>query len=380
MATKQRKELQIKQKLSESGTSPRYGVLGISINGDYAIVADPAADGYEIITYVYHRQNNEWQLHQELRPADDSDSSNYFGSSASICGNFAILGRSAATDIDALPAAYAYELKDDLWEYTQKLQPSDVKTENLFGISVDLDGETAIVGSLSDTSSVDGAAYIYELEGGQWEQKIKLSAEEDDRFAHDVSIDNNVVIIGAPFANRSSDLGSYGAAYIHHFENGTWVQNNKLQPSDLESDSEFGYKVDVAGDWAIVGAIKSDISGYQDAGAAYIYHRQNNVWQLYQKIEASDPNEVDYFGYSVCIGEGVALVGSRSPMGDKIFCGAVYLFELVDGTWVQQQKLQPSDLLENDEWGISSSLDGNQAIIGGYGFAYICELVTIDES
>jgi hypothetical protein len=369
-----KKELKATQKLWVKGASSAFATLqSVGIDGDYALVGDMEKSN----AYVYHWQDGQWQLQQQLLPKEQSG--NRFGFSVDVSSNLAIVGEpfASVSGIGYVGAAHIYELKDGQWHYQAFLHASDFKADaSGFGVSVAIDGKVAIVGACNAAApgkECCGAAYIFHLENGKWVQKAKLQPIDlgtRDYFGFSVSISGNFAIVGANHPDASGKHTA-SAAYIFHLENGKWVQQNKLQPLDLGSG--FGSSVAIAGNWAIVGAFAVDVAGKTDAGVAYIYQLQDGHWQLHQKIQANDPADKTFFGYAVAIGGDVAIVGASNADG----CGAAYLFELVNNKWEQTQKLQPEDLPASG-FGYSASFDGRRAIIGTQGFAYICD-VTIEQ-
>ena len=263
-----------------------------------------------------------------------------------------------------------------------KIQASDAQATDEFGYSVSIsgDGNTAIIGAYQedDTGFVyeAGAAYIFTRSGGTWTQQQKIQASDrqvGDRFGHSVSLssDGNTAIIGA---YREDTGGSEaGAAYVFTLSGGTWTQQQKIQASDAQAYDEFGHSVSLSsdGNTAIIGAYQEDDTGFvYEAGAAYIFTRSSGTWTQQQKIQASDIQAGDYFGYSVSLSSdgNTALIGAYREDTVDTDAGAVYVFTLSGGTWTQQQKIQASDAQASDNFGYSVSLssDGNTAIIGAY--------------
>ena len=116
-----------------------------------------------------------------------------------------------------------------------------------------------------------------------------------------------------------------------------------------------------------MGAYRED-TGATDAGAAYIFTRSGSTWSQQQKIQASDAQQADYFGYSVSIsGDGnTAIVGAYQEDTGATNAGSAYIFTRSGSTWSQQQKIQSSDIQSGDNFGFSVSIsgEGNTAIMG----------------
>ena len=162
-----------------------------------------------------------------------------------------------------------------------KLTASDGQASDLFGNSVAISGDTAIVGVPfeDEKGNAAGAAYIFERnEGGadNWGEVTKLTASDAqglDQFGRPVSISGDTAIVGA---REEDEKGSNaGAAYIFERDEGgadNWGEVTKLTASDAQAFDRFGLGVSISGDTAIVGAVREDEKG-SDAGAAYIFER-----------------------------------------------------------------------------------------------------------
>ncbi len=90
-----------------------------------------------------------------------------------------------------------------------KLTAFDGASGDLFGFSVSISGDTAIVGARSDRVDglSSGSAYVFERSGGIWMQKAKLTAFDGasgDNFGGSVSISGDTAIVGA----YADDLGT----------------------------------------------------------------------------------------------------------------------------------------------------------------------------
>jgi hypothetical protein len=313
--------------------------------------------------------------------AKNPDYSSEFGWSVDTSGQWLIVGAPSherASTGDGgydFGAALIFQLQNDgSWQETQKLQPSELKSNDKFGTSVAINGEWAIVGApYSDVFKSDGgAAYIFKLENKQWNLKQRLDHSQwnnnSDLFGWSVAIDGEWAIVGA-YLGDAPNATDAGAAYIFHLENGEWKPKDKLQPSELKSYDQFGWSVAINGEWAIVGANKADSGSVSDTGAAYVFHLENGAWKQKQKLQFSNFKSSDYFGYSVAINGEWALVGAyyADSLAGVSDTGAVYVFRLENEVWEEKQKLQPPDLRASDYFGVSIAIKGNRAVVGAYG-------------
>jgi len=194
---------------------------------------------------------------------------------------------------------------------------------------------------------------------------IKFTGDEgpyDYGFGASSSISGNFAIVGAP-SEYENDI-KCGAAYIYHFNGTSWVRHTKLIASDPAGYAYFGNSVYISGNHAIVGAVGADNYGYQ-SGVAYIFHYNGAQWNEKIKIFPSDPSESDRFGASVCISGDFAIIGAEND--GETDSGAAYIFQNNGTTWNQQAKLTSFEAVENEAFGKSVSISGNNAIIGAPG-------------
>jgi hypothetical protein len=150
---------------------------------------------------------------------------------------------------------------------------------------------------------------------------------------------------------------------------GVWGSEQKIQAGDKATSDYFGWSVSISGDYAIVGAPYEDTGGTTDAGAAYIYKRDpsTGVWGSEQKIQASDKQQGDEFGFSVSISGDYAIVGAYlEDTGGTTNAGAAYIYkrDSSTGVWGSEQKIQASDKQTQDQYGHSVSISNEYAIVG----------------
>jgi hypothetical protein len=102
-------------------------------------------------------------------------------------------------------------------EEIAKLLASDGATGDLFGYSVAVDGDTAIIGAWgdSDLGNYVGSAYVFAWDGTNWVEQAKLTASDgaaSDYFGDAVAVDGDTAFIGAW---ADDDLGSNaGSVYV----------------------------------------------------------------------------------------------------------------------------------------------------------------------
>jgi hypothetical protein len=376
---------QAKIQASDKELSDLFG-HSVSISGDglTAIVGarnEDTGGGDAGAAYIFTRSGVTWTEQAKIQ-ASDKQAEDYFGWSVGISsdGNTAIVSAYREdTGGSSAGAAYIFVRSGSTWTEQAKIQASDKEADDQFGWSVGIssDGNTAIVGAyFEDTGAASaGAAYIFTRSGSTWTQQAKIQASDkefNDQFGTSVSIssDGNTAIVGAYFEDTGAS--NAGAAYIFTRSGSTWTQQAKIQASDKQANDYFGYSVSISsdGNTAIVGAFLED-TGASNAGAAYIFVRSGSTWTEQAKIQASDKQANDIFGYSVGISSdgNTAIVSAYDEDTGGTSAGAAYIFVRSGSTWTEQAKIQASDKQANDYFGhsVSISSDGNTAIVGAYG-------------
>lgn len=156
-----------------------------------------------------------------------------------------------------------------------------------------------------------------------------------------------------------------------------WSQMNKVVSNERAVNDQFGFSVGLSGDYAIIGCHREDedqngANYLEEAGAAYIYRREDCSWVLHQKIVASDRKEGQQFGLQVTIAGDYAFVGTyfedRDENGNNPLpiAGAVYVFKNNNGNWMQVQKIVAPVRAQQDFFGYSFEVSGDLLVIGAY--------------
>lgn len=246
-----------------------------------------------------------------------------------------------------------------VWPEEAVLAPPDGAAYDLFGTSVAVSGDLALVGARSHGHEVSeaGAVYVFRREAEAWVLETELTADEPTRnanFGEAVALDGSVALVGE---------GQRSFAYVLVRNAGVWTQEARLAPETPSSG--FGNAVALRGDLAIVGARYDSHAGTW-SGSAHVFRRVSGAWMREARLVAPDARADDEFGAAVAIGDGVAVVGARGAdeAGDR--AGAVYVFRESGGVWNFEEKLLPPDAgpSTRDAFGFSVSLSGNAIAVG----------------
>ncbi len=220
---------------------------------------------------------------------------------------------------------------------------------------------------------------VYMFDGNKWLPFLFSNVEKNPAslaqpavisansfFGHKVDIDGDYAVIGA-YARDLMLLPDVGAAYIFYRNNGVWEEQDLITASDPGADDYFGASVSISGDYAVIGACGDDIGADDNQGSAYVFLRSGSVWTQQAKLTASDGLANDFFGYSVSISGNVVIVGAYGDnIGANTNQGSAYIFTRSGVVWTQEAKLTASDGDFGDNFGASVSISGSYAMIGAY--------------
>ncbi len=159
------------------------------------------------------------------------------------------------------------------------------------------------------------------VEGSAFPSPGELSS--DDLFGHSLDVDGNWAVVGAPLYEADASEANSGAAFVYERVGDAWVYRTILRSAtdDIGAGDQFGYSVAISDSTVVVGAPYWDPEGGTDRGKAYIFERSDSGWAELAGIVASGGDES---GLDVDIDDDlVAVAGS-----DRL-----YAYENVAGVW-----------------------------------------------
>jgi glucose/arabinose dehydrogenase len=363
------------QAVGDGAADDQFGV-SVAISGDTAIVgalnANPNGNNDQGAAYIFTRSGGAWTLQQKLT-ASDGQAGDAFGVSVAIQGNTAVVG-AFAEDAGSQPAdadrgaAYVFLRTGGVWSEQKKLVPADGAGGDLFGFAVSVNLDTVLVGSPFNSagSPHSGAAYVFTRSGLLWSQQQKLTASdpaEDDAFGAAVAVEGNTAAIGALRHDHGGN-NNQGSAYIITRTGTTWTNQQELLAGDATANDQFGVSVGLSGNSVIAGANGKDNGANLAQGAAYVFTGSGASWTQQQKLSASDGAGSDAFGTSVGISGDAAVVGSSDNDVVGTDQGSVYTFARSSNVWSQEQNLTAADGAASDFLGSYVAIDGASIIAG----------------
>lgn len=207
----------------------------VAVSGDTAVIGAWVADDngtYSGAAYVFTRSGGVWTQQAKLLPTDNLGG-DYFGDSVSVSGDTAVVGAEGDDDNGTSSgSAYTFTRSGGVWTERAKLLPADNAAGDRLGDSVSVSGNTALIGAGydDDNGSASGSAYVFTTRtGSTWTEQNKITAGDgtaDDLFGASVSVSGNTAVVGA-YADSDNGFRS-GSAFVFNL--------GCVCPADLNDD------------------------------------------------------------------------------------------------------------------------------------------------
>jgi len=218
---------------SDAAAGDSFG-SSVSVSGDTAVIGAPwddhASGAYAGSAYVFVLSGGVWTQQAKLT-ASDAAAYDWFGVSVAVSGDTAVIG-SALGDLaggtDA-GSAYVFVRSSGVWTQQAKLTAADAAADDNFGISVSVSADTALIGACGDEhagGAYAGSAYVFVRSGGVWTQQAKLLASDAaayDLFGVSVAVSSDTAVIGSHRDDHAGGADA-GSAYVFVRSGGVWTQ------------------------------------------------------------------------------------------------------------------------------------------------------------
>jgi hypothetical protein len=379
---------------ASDGAADRFS-RSVAISGDTVVIGahwddDNGTNSGSV--YVFVKPGGGWattNAYNAKLTASDGAADDLFGRSVAISSDTVVVGALFDNDKETISgSAYVFVKPGSGWTttsaYNAKLTASDRATDDRFGRSVDISGDTVVVGaSLDDDNETNsGSAYVFVKPGGGWATtnayNAKLTASDgaaDDRFGRSVAISGDTVVVGA-YLDDDNETNS-GSAYVFVKPGSGWATTNaynaKLTASDGATDDRFGRPVAISGDTVVVGAALDDKE--TNSGSVYVFVKPGSGWTTTSaynaKLTASDGAAYDFFGRSVAISGDTVVVGAYNDDDKGTDSGSAYVFVKPGGGWATTSayntKLTANNGAADDLFGLSVAISGDTVVVGALG-------------
>jgi nucleoside-specific outer membrane channel protein Tsx len=354
---------------SDGAASDLFGV-SVAVSGGTAVIGayqhQVGSNSNQGAAYVFVQSGTSWSQQAELTASDGAEG-DQFGVSVAVSGGTALIAADGSNSSQG--AAYVFVRSGTSWSQQAKLTASDGAGGDRFGVSVAVSGGTAVIGANQHTVGINGnqgAAYVFVQSGTSWSQQAELTASDgaaSDLFGSSVAVSGGTAVIGA-YAHQVGTNSAQGAAYVFVQTGTSWSPQAELTASDGLTGDEFGRSVAVSGGTVLIGADGSNLF----EGAAYVFVQSGTSWSQQAELTASDGAGGDQFGVSVAVSGGTAVIGANlHTVGMNGNQGAAYAFAQSGTDWSEQAELTASEGAASDFFGSSVAVSGGTAVIGSFG-------------
>lgn len=332
----------------------------VSIDGNYAIVGAPYEDTNRNdagAAYIYHYDGSSWN-EEAILHASDASGDDYFGSCVDLNENFAVVSRGG---IGKVRGVYIYHRNGNTWDEESILHPTDTTSDTTrYGAGIGISGNRVVV------AWPEGAVCIYEYDGTHWQEQTTLHAsnsQPDDNFGYSVAIDNNFVAVSAICSDVKANNG--GAVYLFHYDGDKWGEESICYASDEQDFDYFGDSVKISGDYMIGTRTRYDT----DDNAVYIYHRNGSNWGEEFVIKNISGIGTSRFGLPVDIDGDYVIIGapytSTTTDGcESVRSGVAYIYHRNASKWEAEFELYASDRDDGDTFGNAVGISDDNCIVG----------------
>jgi hypothetical protein len=318
--------------------------------------------------WIYENNLGNWEFSEMLTASDFSERSS-FGVSIDANEDLMVIGanRDGRHFIGQGPGTvYVFESFEGGWQETSRITIDNHSHLDLMGSTVMLDGSTILASAVADATvgNFDAYVYAFQFNNGFWEStdQLTLTGSENADMAVALSSGLNQLIVG--FSGHDSAGFETGQWMQYAANDGSFSLTQQYDMFPGSAMNQFGNAVSISGTHAMLGAYGDDTAGL-DTGAVYSYLEENGTWVFGQKLIADDAGPLDNFGYSIDVNGSRAIIGAPSINASE--AGSAYVFEFDGSVWNQVAKLEPDDGLGGDYFGVSVRIHNGLAVVGATG-------------
>lgn len=325
----------------------------VALDEDWILIGAPGHDLSGSQTgsaYLFERVGGTWTETQKLS-AQVPDPNDQFGDSVALDGSTAVVGASRKTGTAINSGSVSvYRRASGSYALEQVISPSDGAIADLFGASVDVQGDLLVCGAPGDDDAGGGSGsiYLFRESSGVWTQEDKLigsSVGFASAMGQSVATDGLSVAAGAPG-------GGTGMAYVFQLISTTWTEVRSIRPILQTPASTSGTSVRIEGDLLALGDAGDDTAQF-NTGATFLI-----------AVDGVDSNNngmtdaCESFGTSVC---GTAVLNSTGMPGTIQAKGSPFAGDrLLQVTATNLPNLQFGYFLASQTAGLTMGPGGSQ--------------------
>ena len=316
----------------------------VTISGNRIVVTAIQAFRLDVgvgMVYTFEFDGADWIETNRFNPSLPTGQRR-LGTSLSLDGD--VLAVSIFLDLDPLTpttsAAILYHWNGSSWSPEHIInQSAFLSNKFTSGPAIDVDGQVAVIGDYrnSDLGALSGAVSVLRRNNGVWSEEATLHGSTtlpQEQFGWSVDIDGDTIVVGTEESNQFY----HRVVYVFRIDGDGWAKEAELmagaeafeEPFPL--DDAFGYEVAISGDTIISCDRHNFVDDSQHLtvfkGATYIYQRTGTAWAIDQRFLIEEGGVFERFGTKIVIEGATALFGNNRSANDVPDPSAAFLVNL----------------------------------------------------
>ncbi|MDQ7091061.1 MAG: hypothetical protein Q9M50_10530 [Methylococcales bacterium] len=307
----------------------------IALKGNILLVSADRDDNQRGAVYVFERDStnrHQWQQQAKLTAPDTQDG-HQFGRAIMISEDKLYIG----APLHQQGKVYIFSRNErGQWQFDASIIPEDPQALR-FGDAIAKEGNTLIIGApytnasnstaknrprqprftfskeaVLDLGIENGAIFIYENNDNHWRYHSRLSAnngESGDHFGEQILIEENTILSSVKQKDIFDDLRS-GAVYIYTKQTDQWLEEQLLLATKPKVGGFFGQSIAMLKNAILVGASKSDLSGFNSGEVEIFSKNKTPAWETTPWQHPQHLPGHEQFGLSLAVAENYFLVAS----------------------------------------------------------------------
>ena len=296
--------------------SRNHNSLGFGVSGDITIsegvyyIGQTGSSLNNGSVYIY-TPNASNDIDQEIIIAPiDHELGFDFGYSIDVYNDLMIIGAPHRTDLMGRAFLYKKDYKSR-WQLIETIVPEKNNWSSDFGSEVAINDHHILIAD-RNVELEKGAVFSMKLNPNtnEWESGATLSYQnmnEHGLFGHSIALNNNRAVIG-------SRNGNVAIEYQYDQTTDMWLEKHIFSSYHYQSKGRYGFAVDLTSNYTIIGS-----PGYDEQGLVDIYQLVNNKWEKISSISNPERVKESYFGSSVSMDDDYLIIGNYNGEKSRIY-------------------------------------------------------------
>lgn len=260
-------------------------------------------------------------------------------------------------------SATIFKKEDDNWIVDTVFTDSIDGEMEIDGYTVGIYPPYAIVsGELNDVDHI----FVYRKIAEEWSQIQAIDNPSDQLatyFGAHAIIDDSRLFISSP--DELYDMGHRGLIYV--FQN-DGIDNYNLVDTIFSNFPGSNYAVTFAvhDEYLIVSDPRKFNGGFDRRGVVDIHHYENGDWIKEQTLQLPDDSQNDLFGSSLDINGEEIVIGCIGIISNPIKDHKAFVYKKNNNVWTHTTTLRPSNPQVDSHFGTKAAIGDNVIFISDY--------------